>query len=177
MKLSTLYLSSLALLPSFIAAAAVPDAAPRSEEASVIGKRGPEVNYLSNCNRRNGAGIAYQASYIGWYANQDNSQGGQWPDSLSNEYRNWGNGGSHLDWTQQQSIYFSDSGISVQTNLESWAWSAGTGNWAGTARRSSDGKTFNCYRDNDRQLFYRGPPGLPDGTDLAIQCFAAFYCN
>ncbi|KAG9041122.1 hypothetical protein FS837_012713 [Tulasnella sp. UAMH 9824] len=145
MKLSTLYLPSLALLPSFIAAAAVPDAAPGSEKAPVISKRGPEVNYIANCNRVNGSG-SYQASYVAWYANQDNSQNGQWPDSLSNEYRNWGNGGTYLDWTQKQSIYFSGSGVSLYTQLESWAWSASTGNYAGTAIRSSDGKKFTCYR-------------------------------
>ncbi|KIO15737.1 hypothetical protein M407DRAFT_34675 [Tulasnella calospora MUT 4182] len=175
MKFSTLYLTSLSFLPSFIAAAAVPDALPGSEEASTLGKRGPEVNYISNCNRRNGAG-SYPASYIAWYANQDNSQDGQWADSLSNEYRNWANGGTHLDWTQPQSIHFPDSGINVNTNLESWAWSASVGSYAGTATRTSDGKVFTCYRDTDRQLFYRAPP-VPDGTNLGIQCFAAFYCN
>ncbi|KIO26836.1 hypothetical protein M407DRAFT_23896 [Tulasnella calospora MUT 4182] len=63
-----------------------------------------------------------------------------WPDSLSNKYRNWANGGSYLDWTQKQSIYFSDSRVSVGTALTSWAWSASFGNYAGTTSRTSDGK-------------------------------------
>ncbi|KAG8915157.1 hypothetical protein FRC00_007200 [Tulasnella sp. 408] len=177
MKLSTLHLTSLALLPSFIAAAAIPEASPQSEEASTLSKRGPEVNYIANCWRVNpSGGREYEASYVAWYANQDNSQSGQWPQSLSNEYRDWANGGSYLDWTQPQSIYFSDSGVSVNTDLESWAWSASTGSYAGWATRTSDWKTFTCYRDTDRFLFNWTPP-VPDGTNRSIRCYAAFYCN
>ncbi|KIO26837.1 hypothetical protein M407DRAFT_23897 [Tulasnella calospora MUT 4182] len=175
MKFSTLYLTSLALLPSFIAAAAVPEAAPRSEEASTLVKRGGEVNYIAQCTRVNSSG-SYPASYVAWYANQDNSQNGQWPDSLSNEYRNWANGGSGLDWTQPQSIYFSDSGVTLHTDLEGWAWNAPLGNSVGWATRTSDGKQFTCYRDNDRFLFNRTPP-VPDGSDRSILCYAAFWCT
>ncbi|KAG8917694.1 hypothetical protein FRC01_002278 [Tulasnella sp. 417] len=177
MKLSTLYLTSLALLPSFIAAAAIPEAAPRSEEASTIVKRAGEVNYIANCIRVNPYGTyEYYASYMAWYANQDNSQNGQWPDSLSNEYRNWANGGSYLDWTQPQSVYFSGSGVSVQSDLESWAWNPPVGTAVGWATRTSDSKKFTCYRDNDRQLFNWTPP-VPDGTDRSILCYSAFWCN
>lgn len=78
MKLSALYLTSFALLPSFIAAAAIPDDGPHSEEASTLSKRGPEVNYIANCWRVNpSGGREYEASYVAWYSNQDYSQSGQ----------------------------------------------------------------------------------------------------
>lgn len=83
---------SLAFAPSFIAAAAIPDVAPRNE---TIAKRGGEVNYLADCTRWSvlNTWSDYPASYIVWYSNVDNSQDKQLPDSLSSEYRNWDAGG------------------------------------------------------------------------------------
>lgn len=83
MKLS---LISLAVIPSFISAAVVPNVAPRN---ATLDKRGGEVNYLANCLRYDfvaGSG-GYQASYMAWYSNVDNSLNRERPDSLSNEYR------------------------------------------------------------------------------------------
>lgn len=91
MKLSVLCLTLLSLLPSFIVAAALPDFVPRNE---TIAKRGGEVNYLADCSRLLlSSGDSYQASYIAWYSNVDNSQNEQRPDSLSSEYRDWSRGG------------------------------------------------------------------------------------
>lgn len=93
MKLSTLFTISLAFIPSLITAVAIPDVASRNE---TLAKRGGEVNYLANCeriDRYTGQYPHYPASYMAWYSNGDNSQGGQRPDSLSNEYRDWSNGG------------------------------------------------------------------------------------
>lgn len=77
MKLSTLFITSLSFIPSLIAAASIPDVAPRNE---TLAKRGGEVNYLSNCARvdiSKWPPPSYSASYIAWYSNVDNSQGGQ----------------------------------------------------------------------------------------------------
>ncbi|KAG8906889.1 hypothetical protein FRC00_012272 [Tulasnella sp. 408] len=75
MRLSALYYGSLAFLPSFIAALAVPDVVPRNE---TLAKRGGEVNYLTYCLRANVNNMAdaYHASYIAWYSNIDNTQSG-----------------------------------------------------------------------------------------------------
>ncbi|KAG9044352.1 hypothetical protein FS837_008286 [Tulasnella sp. UAMH 9824] len=91
MKLSTLSITSLSLIPSLATAVAIPDVAPRNE---TLVKRGGEVNYLSNCLRVDTKSAfplsTYTASYIAWYMNIDNTQSGNdRPDSLSNEYRNW----------------------------------------------------------------------------------------
>lgn len=115
MKLSTLSLTTLTLIPSFISAAAIPEIAARN---GTLAKRGGEVNYLANCMQNNvPAKTGYTVSYMVWYANVDNSLSGndvscflssslgraggsdghhtikQLPDSLSNEYRDWSAGG------------------------------------------------------------------------------------
>ncbi|KAG8900945.1 hypothetical protein FRC00_010007 [Tulasnella sp. 408] len=98
------------------------------------------------------------------------------PNSLSNEYRNWAAGGDYLHWEgQQQDIYFSDSGVTVQTHIDSDAQSRAFTAYAGWAQRTSDGKVFNCYKDNGRQLFQWAPP-VPDGTNRAIICNAIYWC-
>lgn len=56
-------------------------------------------------------------------------------------------GGDYLTWEgQQQNIYFPDSGVTVQTHIDSDAQSRGFGDYAGYAYRPADGKTFNCYK-------------------------------
>ncbi|KIO17301.1 hypothetical protein M407DRAFT_33050 [Tulasnella calospora MUT 4182] len=175
MKLSILLITSLSFIPSLIAAVAIPDVAPRNE---TLAKRGGEVNYLSNCQRLDVNTLnSYTASYVAWYANVDNSQSGSdRPDSLSNEYRNWDAGGDYLHWEgQQQNIYFSDSGVTVQTHINSNAQSLEFTAYAGWAQRTSDGKVFNCYKDNSRQLFIWGLP-VPDGTNRGIICQAIYWC-
>ncbi|KAG9044351.1 hypothetical protein FS837_008285 [Tulasnella sp. UAMH 9824] len=172
MKLSTLFITSLSFIPSLISAVAIPGVAPGNT------KRGGEVNYLSNCQRWiAGTADSYTASYVAWYANVDNSQSGyDRPDSLSNEYRNWAAGGDYLHWEgQQQDIYFSDSGATVRTHIDSDAQSRAFTAYAGRAQRISDGKVFNCYKDNGRQLFQWAPP-VPDGTNRAIICNAIYWC-
>ncbi|KAG8938639.1 hypothetical protein FRC00_014617 [Tulasnella sp. 408] len=74
MKLTTLYLTSIALLPSLIAAVAIPDASPRD---GTLSKRGGEVVYLADCTRKSvSTGSQYPASYGAWYADVDNSLSG-----------------------------------------------------------------------------------------------------
>ncbi|KIO22365.1 hypothetical protein M407DRAFT_28085 [Tulasnella calospora MUT 4182] len=161
MKFSTLFITSLSFVPSLVAAAAIPDAALRNETLS---KRGGEVNYISNCARIDpNVGSQYSASYIAWYSNVDNSQSGN-------------DVGGYLHWEgQQQNIYFPDSGVSVQTHIDSNADGRAFTAYAGWAQRTSDGKVFNCYRDNERQLFIWSPP-VPDGTNLSIVCTAKYWC-
>ncbi|KAG8925644.1 hypothetical protein FRC01_009882 [Tulasnella sp. 417] len=120
-----------ALILSLVAAAALPDVVPRNETFS---KRGGE-NYLANCERGNqyNAYDNYPASYVTWYSNVNNSQDGQRPDSLSSEYRNWAAGGDYLHWEgQEQDIYFPDSGVTVQTHIDSNAQSRGLAITPGT---------------------------------------------
>ncbi|KIO28525.1 hypothetical protein M407DRAFT_22266 [Tulasnella calospora MUT 4182] len=174
MKLSPLSLLSFAVIPSFISAAIIPDLAPRN---GTIAKRGGEVNYLANCFRitiPNTSG--YLASYMAWYSNIDNSLARQRPDSLSSEYRDWSNGGSVLKWDGvQQNIYFPDSGVTVQTHIDPGANYRAFTSGAGWVQRTSDGKIFNCYRDNGRVLFVWDPP-VPDGSNLGISCSAEYWC-
>ncbi|KAG9042993.1 hypothetical protein FS837_010157 [Tulasnella sp. UAMH 9824] len=202
MKLSTLYIASLAFLPSLISAVAIPDA---DNHKATLGKRGGEINYLADCYRQDwDEGVNYHASYMAWYSNSDNSVHGEQPKSLSSEYRNWAsNGGGHLlgqthsyvhmeleislfvsdvvigDWLtwegQNHSIYFPGSGVTVNTNINSGAGGLSTGQAAGTVQRTSDWKTFQCYKDNGRYLFEKRPP-VPDGTNRLILCYAKYYC-
>ncbi|KIO23582.1 hypothetical protein M407DRAFT_26955 [Tulasnella calospora MUT 4182] len=172
MKLSTLYLSALAFIPSFISAGIIPDVTSHKE---ALAKRGGEVNYLANCRHFQGdLSSYYTVSHILWYSNVDNSQSGHdVPDSLSNEYRDWAAGGDYLHWEgQQQNIYFPDSGTSVQTHIDSDAQSRGFTAYAGWAQRTSDGKVFNCYKDNERSLM-----GLTDaGGTYLLDCHAIYWC-
>ncbi|KIO22759.1 hypothetical protein M407DRAFT_27712 [Tulasnella calospora MUT 4182] len=151
MKLSTLYFASLLLPPSFVAAA--------------------EHNFLANCVRRNiyDDGDRYDASYMAWYENPNLALGNHMiPNSLSNEYRDWSTGGQWLHWEgQQHNIYFPASGVTIQTNIQAGARDRVHGAWAGSLQRTSDGRTFQCYRDNDSILFDKDPP-VPDGTDRGI---------
>ncbi|KAG9042992.1 hypothetical protein FS837_010156 [Tulasnella sp. UAMH 9824] len=176
MKLFTLYITSLTLLHSLIYAAIVPKLAPRN---LTIAKRGGEVNYLANCQRISlSTGLDYHASYMTWYADVDRSLHGPnlRPDSMSNEYRDWSKGGDYLHWEgQQQDIYFSDSGVTVQTHIDADAQSRDFTAWAGWALRTSDWRAFDCFKDNGRQLFYWNPP-VPDGTDRVISCEAIYWC-
>lgn len=74
MRLLTLFITTLTIIPSFISAVAVPTVAPRNE---TLVKRGGEVNYLANCKRYNDEDdVDYAASYVAWYANVDNSLSG-----------------------------------------------------------------------------------------------------
>lgn len=94
MKLSALYIASLAFLPSFISAVAIPDAA---DHKVALEKRGGEINYLANCYRQDWDNdVKYEASYMAWYSNSDNSVHLEWPNSLSSEYRDWSKGGELL---------------------------------------------------------------------------------
>ncbi|KAG8934260.1 hypothetical protein FRC00_012325 [Tulasnella sp. 408] len=124
MKPFTLYIASFAFVTSLIDAASAQTQAPRSE---TIAKRGGEVNYLANCQRISlSTGLDYHASYMTWYADVDRSLHGPnlRPDSMSNEYRDWSKGGDYLRWEgQQQDIYFSDSGVTVQTHIDADAQS------------------------------------------------------
>ncbi|KAG8934470.1 hypothetical protein FRC01_002538 [Tulasnella sp. 417] len=176
MKLSTLHLSSLMLLPLATSVAAIPTGVPRN---GTLAKRGGEVNYLAQCSRFGpGAGAElYQASYIAWYANSDNSQNQQKPDSLSNEYRDWSTAaGRRLTWEgTEQSIHFKDSGITIQTHIDADALSRGLYAWGGWIQRTSDWRTFDCYKDNNRILFDWRPP-VPDGTQNKIFCYADYWC-
>ncbi|KAG8913650.1 hypothetical protein FRC01_004442 [Tulasnella sp. 417] len=178
MKLSLL-ITSLSFISSLIAAAAIPDATSHNE---TLAKRGGEVNYLSNCLRfdvsvANFPPDEYYASYIAWYSDVDATHSGNdRPNSLSSEYRDWSKGGDFLTWEgRQQNIYFPDSGVSVQTHIESDGRSRAFTAYAGWAQRTSDWKVFNCYRDNERQ-FFTWPPPVPDGTTYAILCKAMYWC-
>ncbi|KIO32506.1 hypothetical protein M407DRAFT_105105 [Tulasnella calospora MUT 4182] len=175
MKLTTLYLTSIALLPSLIAAVAIPDVSPRD---GALSKRGGEVVYLADCTRTDvSSGSSYPASYGAWYADVDNSLSGNVrPDDLSNEYRDWSNGGTYLRWEgSEQDVHWKDSDVVVQTHIDTDAQSRDFAAWAGWAQRTSDGKTFNCYKDNYRQLFYWAPP-VPDGTNNSIYCWSIYWC-
>ncbi|KIO16253.1 hypothetical protein M407DRAFT_34101 [Tulasnella calospora MUT 4182] len=174
MKFSTLFVTPLYLIPSLIAAAAIPDVAAHNE---TLAKRGGEVNYLANCQRIEAGQDSYTASYVAWYSNLDNTQSGNdRPESLSNEYRDWSANGDYIRWEgQQQDIYFRDSTVSLQTHIAGDAQSRGFQEYAGYAQRTSDGKKFTCYKDNYRQLFFWAPP-VPDGTGRGISCQSIYYC-
>lgn len=91
MKLSARCIASLAVLPSLTFAAAIPDAA---DHKAALEKRGGEINYLANCYRQDwDEDVKYEASYMTWYSNSDNSVNGEQPNSLSSEYRDWSKGG------------------------------------------------------------------------------------
>lgn len=58
---------------------------------------------------------------------------------------------NYVQWEgQQQNIYFSDSGVTVQTHIDADAQSRAFTAWAGWAQRTSDWKVFNCYK-----VFYK----------------------
>ncbi|KIO22760.1 hypothetical protein M407DRAFT_27713 [Tulasnella calospora MUT 4182] len=171
MKLSTLYLTSFAFFPSFAFSAAVPDMGSRNE---TLHKRGGEVNYIANCIMYQNTwtpGDSYHVSHLAWYANSDNSQNGQQPDSLSNEYRDWSKGGEWLTWPgTQQNLYFADSGVTVQTHIDGDAPSKALYTGTGWAQRTSDGKVFNCFKDNGRQLFQKSV--FPQ----SLVCNSMYWC-
>ncbi|KIO20968.1 hypothetical protein M407DRAFT_29410 [Tulasnella calospora MUT 4182] len=148
MKLSTLYISSLTLLPSVITAAAITGGVPLN---GTLARRGGEVNYLADCSRWvPSTSEQYPASYMAWYSNVDNSLDQQKPDSLSNEYRDWSAGGTWLTWEgQQHNIHFADSGVTVQTHIDSDASSRDFMAWAGWIQRTSDWRVFNCYKNTN----------------------------
>ncbi|KIO23585.1 hypothetical protein M407DRAFT_26957 [Tulasnella calospora MUT 4182] len=174
MKLSALYLSTFAFIPSFISAATIPNLASHKE---ALAKRGGEVNYLSNCRHwKADLSSFYTVSHILWYSNVDNSQSGHdAPNSLSNEYRDWAAGGDYLHWEeQQQNIYFPDSGTTVQTHIASDAQSRDFTAYAGWAQRTSDGKVFNCYKDNDRVLTNLWGENSEGG--YVLECHARYWC-
>lgn len=171
MKLSTLSLTSLLFIPSLAAAAAVPDA-PRQN--GTLTKRGGEVNYLANCERVDPEADAYDeqykysASYMAWYANIDKSQGQQLPDSLSNEYRDWSRGGTTLLWEgSQQNIYFSDSGVSVQTHIDSDAQSRNVGDGQDGSNVHPIGKPSTVTRITFA-YFSAGVPPSPMGPPIGL---------
>ncbi|KIO32507.1 hypothetical protein M407DRAFT_18560 [Tulasnella calospora MUT 4182] len=145
MKLTTLYLTSIALLPSLVTAVAIPDVSPRD---GALSKRGGEVVYLADCTRTDvSSGSSYPASY-----------------------------GTYLRWEgSEQDVHWKDSDVVVQTHIDTDAQSRDFAAWAGWAQRTSDGKTFNCYKDNYRQLFYWAPP-VPDGTNNSIYCWSIYWC-
>ncbi|KAG8909708.1 hypothetical protein FRC01_006778 [Tulasnella sp. 417] len=199
MKFSALFIASLSFIPSLIAAVAIPDIAARNE---TLVKRGGEVNYLSNCLRvdtHSGWPLSsYTASYIAWYSNIDNTQSGNDvrlvsyksllfhhldPDLTSSILLDANSSAptrsptsDYLHWEgQQQDIYFPDSAASIQTHIDGDAQGRAFQAYAGWAQRTSDGKKFNCYKDNGRQLFVWGTP-VPDGTDRGIICQAIYYC-
>ncbi|KAG9005196.1 hypothetical protein FRB90_010507, partial [Tulasnella sp. 427] len=148
MRLSTLSLVTFGVLPSLISALTVPAVVPRNE---TLIKRDQEINYLTFCVRANPDNMAdaYHASYMAWYSDPSHATSrSRHPDDLSSEYRKWVNGqGDWLVWEEkQQNIYFPNSGVTVQTHIDSNAASRGYGEWAGWAQRTSDWKTFNCYK-------------------------------
>ncbi|KAG9044350.1 hypothetical protein FS837_008284 [Tulasnella sp. UAMH 9824] len=105
--------------------------------------------------------LAKRAGEIAWYANIDNTQSGN--DAC-------------LHWEgQQQNIYFSDSGVTVQTHIEGSTHSRPVGAYAGWAQRTSDSRVFYCYKDNGRQLFTWTAP-VPDGTNRGIFCQSIYWC-
>ena len=125
----------MALLLSFIAAAAVPKEPTRG---SGMEKRGQNVLFLANCWRENGS-AQYGASYGLWYNDSDNTWNNQFPDSLSNEYRNWAAGGTYLTWEgTTQNLYFSDSGVTVSTDISYAAASAVQSEYVGSATRDCE---------------------------------------
>lgn len=74
MKLTTLILTAIALIPSLISAAPVEEVAARKD---ILAKRGGEVNYLANCiNSSAVSPSGYHVSHIAWYSNVDNSLSG-----------------------------------------------------------------------------------------------------
>lgn len=166
----------LALLPALTFALTIPGTVPSHLDRNSLAKRGGQVVYLANCYRQSisNSGDVYKASYGAWYADVDDSQNQEAPGDLSNEYRNWANGGDYLHWEgQEQDLYFSSSGTTVATHIDWDAQSRGFESWAGYAQRWSDGYTFNCYKDNSRTLFLLAPN---DGTDRAIDCWSIYYC-
>lgn len=55
--------------------------------------------------------------------------------------------GDYLIWEgSQQNLYFADSGVTVQTHIDADAQSRAFTDWAGWAQRTSDWKTYNCYK-------------------------------
>lgn len=168
--------SLFAFLPTLISALTIPNIAPPQLERSSLAKRGGQVLYLANCYRESISnwGDVYKASYGAWYANVDDSQNQEVPDALSNEYRDWSNGGDYLHWEgQEQDIYFGASGTTVATNINWNAQDGGFQSYAGSAHRWTDGYNFNCYKDDSRTLFLLAPN---DGTDRAIDCWSIYYC-
>ncbi|KIO28524.1 hypothetical protein M407DRAFT_22265 [Tulasnella calospora MUT 4182] len=176
MRLSHLSLLSSAVIPAFVFAGTIPEVAPRN---GTLAKRGGEVNYLCNCDRIDYETdyVPYHASYIAWYSDGDHKPGDGLPESLSSEYRNWdAQGAPPLTWEgRQQNIYFPDSGVTVQTHIDPGANNLGFTSGAGWAQRTSDKKIFNCYRDNQRELFIWVPP-VPDGTQFSITCRVEYWC-
>lgn len=159
---------SLAFLSPLVSATVIPS----------LPKRDQQVLYLTNCFRALVAdgNDKYQASYGAWYASNDNSQTYQNPDALTNEYRNWANGGTFLNWEQQQqTITFPGSGTSVTTSIQPYAYQYSTGSYAGEAWRS-DGYHFSCFKDHDRSLFEELAPNVPDHSNRNLWCWAVYYC-
>ncbi|KAG8915060.1 hypothetical protein FRC00_008270 [Tulasnella sp. 408] len=154
MKLSTHYVTSLAFLPSFALAAAIPDGAPHKKD---LVKRGGEVNYLANCvNNEVWSHSVYHVSHMVYAETGRKEVSEPVTDTRIHPLKsvNYNLIGDSITWEgKQHDIYFADSGVTVQTHIEADAQSRAFTDWAGWAQRTSDWKYLNCYKDNGRQLF------------------------
>ena len=175
--LASLFTLALTLLPTLIVGAAIPQDDTRAvAEPADLQKRAQSTLYLANCDRASGQ-VGYQASYGVWYNDNSKSWGGA-PDALTNEYRDWANNGSYLQWMggSGQTIYFPGSSTTVWTHINDLRNSnTYASEYAGDAWRSTDMYHFSCYVDTGRELFYL-PANQAPGGHWDLRCRAQFYC-
>ena len=110
-----------------------------------------EVVYLANCKFADKASGG-QAEY---YKEISQSQNQQRPDSSS-----IARDGSPFNFVGQYSWKFQTTGATFTSNINPGANGIAVGAFAGTG---NNGRPFNCFRDNKRQLF----PG----------CISEYFCR
>ncbi|KAF2167618.1 hypothetical protein M409DRAFT_22419 [Zasmidium cellare ATCC 36951] len=130
-----------------------------SAAPSLNARFGNEVVYISRCIADSGSNNQLEADY---YSDIGNSQNLQTPNSVSQpQFVNSG----QPNFNGQHSYFFPDSGVTFTYNAQNINQPAGT--QVGTG---SNGSPFTCFRDTDRNLYYRhGQNNRP--------CVAVLYCR
>ncbi|KAL7928221.1 hypothetical protein V8C35DRAFT_318692 [Trichoderma chlorosporum] len=126
-----------------------------------VEKRDTEIVYLSNCLRIVSSGSPTASSEIIYYPASGQSNGEVPPSEdlctvSASSYTTW-EGKSH-------SCKFS-TGVTFTSDIE-----AGSHSFPDYSGTGTNGKNWNCYRDNGRGLF------TTSGPEWSLTCSSVYYC-
>ncbi|KAK0630985.1 hypothetical protein B0T17DRAFT_236618 [Bombardia bombarda] len=131
--------------------------------ASAIVKRNGEGVHLANCVQQSPLGpIPY--SQMLYYGDDAQASQGVVPSSSNQCYVTTPGAGGWKTWEGSQITCNFPSNTYFQSNINSGAGSNGVGGYSGSGKNNY--RNFNCYRDNNHQLFN-------DGTH---SCNSIYYC-